>query len=296
MPITVEVADISATKDALNKIFSYFEYVDEKFSTYKETSEISRINRGELKEPEFSGDMKTILALSEETKKQTNGYFDIVRGDGTYDPSGLVKGWSIYNASNILLKDGFVDFYIDAGGDVQVHGKNAEHKTWSVGIKNPFNQKEIVKVLYVQNEGVATSGTYIRGQHIYDPKKRSEPITDIVSLTVVGPNIYEADRFATAAFAMGKEGVAFIEKLELFGKSSSVATWRDFRAKDANLDEGVAMLTPRKDSRLAAENSAVLAGNGISRQAPDGFEGYMIDKNGVATMTSGFERYTKIPS
>ena len=34
---------------------------------------------------------------------------------------------------------------------------------------------------------------------------------DIVSLTVIGPNIYEADRFATAAFAMGKRGINFIE-------------------------------------------------------------------------------------
>jgi thiamine biosynthesis lipoprotein len=30
-------------------------------------------------------------------------------------------------------------------------------------------------------------------------------------MTVVGPDIYEADRFATAAFAMGPEGIAFID-------------------------------------------------------------------------------------
>ena len=31
-----------------------------------------------------------------------------------------------------------------------------------------------------------------------------------MSLTVVAPSIYEADRMATAAFAMGRDGLAFI--------------------------------------------------------------------------------------
>lgn len=238
MHITVEIAGDAPAEGAIEKVFSYFNYVDEKFSTYKDTSEITKINKGELRKSEYSKDMKAVLALCEETKKETGGYFDIVARDGSRDPSGLVKGWSIYNASKLLLDDGFKNFYIDAGGDIQVHGRNQEGKVWSVGIKNPFNQKEIVKVLYVKNEGVATSGTYIRGQHIYDPNDKKKHITEIVSITVVGPNIYEADRFATAAFAMGREGIVFIEKLP-------------------------------------------------------GFEGYMIDKDGTATMTSGFEKYTR---
>ena len=85
--------------------------------------------------------------------------------------------------------------------------------------------------------GMATSGTYIRGQHIYNPLDDKE-ITEIVSLTVIGPNVYEADRFATAAFAMGKEGINFIER--------------------------------------TAE-----------------LEGYIIHKDGIATLTSGFEKYVK---
>jgi thiamine biosynthesis lipoprotein len=37
--------------------------------------------------------------------------------------------------------------------------------------------------------------------------------TDLVSLTVIGPDIVAADVYATAAFAMGRHGVAFIEAL-----------------------------------------------------------------------------------
>ncbi|HVU10254.1 MAG TPA: FAD:protein FMN transferase, partial [Phototrophicaceae bacterium] len=143
------------------------------------------------------------------------GYFDI-RHKGTMDPSGIVKGWAIYNAAELLRRQGYQNFYVDAGGDIEAVGKNAQGQDWRVGIRNPFNLHEIVKVLCVSNCGVATSGTYVRGQHIYNPKDETQMIEDVVSLTVIGPNIYEADRFATAAFAMGKDGIAFIERLQGF--------------------------------------------------------------------------------
>ena len=100
----------------------------------------------------------------------------------------------------------------------------------------PLDAGSIVKVLSIRDCGIATSGTYVRGEHIYNPTDSDQPITGILSLTVIGPDIYEADRFATAAFAMGPAGINFIEQLP-------------------------------------------------------GFEGYMIDPGGMATYTSGFERY-----
>src|SRR6478609_673138 len=114
MPITVEVLlptvnpdnapasvperiDLPCAKEAIDAVFTYFEYVDEKFSTYKETSEISLINRKELAVEHASSDMQRVFALCAETKQRTGGYFDIAH-DGRYDPSGLVKGWAIQNA------------------------------------------------------------------------------------------------------------------------------------------------------------------------------------------------------
>jgi len=207
MPITVEIDDIKATSNLIDEVFDYFDYVDKKFSTYKEKSEINQINRKEIKEENYSQEMKTILALCETTKKQTDGFFDI-EYKGKLDPSGLVKGWAIYNAAQIIKDKGFNNYYVEAGGDIEARGKE-----WRVGIRNPFNLEQIVKVIKIKDMGVATSGTYMRGQHIYNPKKAGELITDVVSLTVIGPNIFEADRMATAAFAMGKKGIYFIESL-----------------------------------------------------------------------------------
>jgi thiamine biosynthesis lipoprotein len=215
MPITLEVIDPSATDKVFDDVFAYFEYVDQKFSTYKPDSEISRINRRELLLEESSADMKTIFALAKQTLLETNGYFNIQHNE-IYDPSGVVKGWAIFNAAQILHQKGFKNFYVEAGGDIQMSGVNDMGQKWRVGIRNPFNLDEIVKVLSVTDCGVATSGTYVRGQHIYNPLDADQLITDVLSLTVIGPDIYEADRFATAAFAMGRSGIDFIESLEDF--------------------------------------------------------------------------------
>lgn len=215
MPVILEVIDSRVTGKIFDDVFDYLGYVDRKFSTYKPDSEISLINRDELTLEQSSDDMKAIFMLAEQTRLETDGYFNIER-KGLYDPSGIVKGWAIYHAAEILRQAGMENYYVYAGGDIQVSGKNEQGQDWRVGIENPFNSTEIVKVLSLQNCGIATSGTYVRGQHIYNPKNPDRPITEILSLTVIGPNIYEADRFATAAFAMESAGINFIEKLEGF--------------------------------------------------------------------------------
>ena len=213
MPVIIEVLEPTAAA-AIKSAFNYFEAVDKKFSTYKPDSEVSLLNAGKISAQQASPEFAEVLSLAELTKQQTNGYFDIYR-NGQCDPSGLVKGWAIRNAAEILSNSGFNNFYVDAGGDIQASGHNSEGKKWTVGIRNPFNREQIVKVLQIEDRGVATSGTYIRGEHIYNPKT-GVPANEIASLTVIGPDVYEADRFATAAFAMGKSGIAFLERLPGF--------------------------------------------------------------------------------
>lgn len=235
MPIKITAAE-PASEQVVDRLFDYFREVDERYSTYKPTSEISQINAG-LPREKWSDEMREVMRLCELTHTQTHGYFDIKRPDGQLDPSGLVKGWAIQHAAELATRSGLQNFCIDAGGDLQVRGKSPSGNEWRIGIRSPFNRAEVVKVVGVRDQGLATSGTAIRGEHIYNPLGGKSP-SDIVSLSVIGPNIYDADRFATAAFAMGQKGISFIEELK-------------------------------------------------------GFEGYMIDKHGVATMTSGFEEYAR---
>lgn len=214
MTATILVVDSKITKEILEEIFSYFVGIDERFSTYKKTSEITLYNEGKIANEDLSDEMKEVLLLSEKTKIETKGFFDVMH-DGKIDPSGLVKGWAIYKAGELLRKKGFKNFYVEIAGDIEVAGRNNEGKKWAIGIRNPFNKSENIKVVYLSDRGIATSGTYERGNHIYNPKD-NKLANEIASLTVIGPNIYEADRFATAAFAMGVEGINFIESLSGF--------------------------------------------------------------------------------
>jgi thiamine biosynthesis lipoprotein len=227
MPVIVEITD-SAKPEMFTEIFDYFRWVDNTFSTFKPSSEISNINKGLIKN--YSREMNEIFRLAQQTKKETDGFFDIYNGN-IMDPSGIVKGWAIHNAAKKLKQLGIKRFYLEAGGDIEAGG----NPSWRIGIRNPFNTREIVKVVAITNMGIATSGSYERGSHIYNPKNHTAA-DDILSLTVIGPDILDADRFATAAFAMGKKGLAFIDSLP-------------------------------------------------------GFEGYMIDNNKIAAMTSGFETF-----
>ena len=213
MPIAVGIADGSATQPMMDEVFAYFTAVDLRFSTYKANSEINALNAGRLTPTDISGEMREVFALAEQTKNETDGYFEIRKADGSLDPSGIVKGWAIRNAANLIRSRGFENFFVDAGGDIQTGGKNAEGQDWRTGIRNPFKEDEIIKAVVLKNKGIATSGSYVRGNHIYDPKNPSAKIDSIVSLTVIGPDVLEADRFATAAFAMGDDGIYFIEDM-----------------------------------------------------------------------------------
>lgn len=233
MPITIEIVgdDGSATEAA----FQYFRDVDARFSPFNPVSELARMNMGEIGEGELSAEMMEVLTLSELTRHETNGYFDVRRPDGRVDPSGLVKGWAIRNAGRLVEASGRRNYCLEAGGDIQCRGHNEQGQRWRVGIRNPFAADEVVKILVPGDSGVATSGAYVRGRHIYDPVGGGAASEDIASITVVGTDIYEADRFATAAFAMGRGGIAFIEDTK-------------------------------------------------------GLEAYAIDRDGIATMSSGFTR------
>ena len=213
MPISVEIV---ATKDhaPLKQIFDYFKDVDSRFSPYKEDSELAKLNNG-LDPSQYSKQMKEVMELCEQTKQMTSGYFDINRS-GKIDPSGLVKGWAISNAAKMLKNLGYANFYIEAGGDIQAEGTNEQGEAWLIGIRNPFNIDEIVKVIRVSGRGVATSGAYIRGEHIYNPRNHFKPPKGITSLSVIANDIFDADRFATAAYAMGPKGINLIAHLPGF--------------------------------------------------------------------------------
>jgi thiamine biosynthesis lipoprotein len=214
----------------IDRVFAWFDAVDRRFSPYKPDSEISLINAGAHPREHWSAEMREIMALCDSTRRDSDGYFNARTPSGAIDPSGVVKGWAILRAAKIIEAAGQSNYCVDAGGDIQSKGVNSAGRPWRIGVRNPFEPAGIVKVVIPDGRGVATSGTYARGDHIYVPGRPEQAIDDVVSLTVIGPNILEADRFATAAFAMGRAGIAFIENMpglegyEVLADRTAIAT------------------------------------------------------------------------
>lgn len=234
MPVILELVDHAATDQEATDVFNFLKGIDNRFSTYKQNSEITQVNDGRINKDGYSEEMKHIFELAGQTNKESNGYFHIGK-IGSCDPSGIVKGWAILEAAKILRQRGFKNYYLEIAGDIQTGGNDSSGRPWQIGIRSPLNSDEIIKVVSLTDNGIATSGNYERGQHIYNPKN-GQLVNEVASVTIIAPNIYEADRFATAAFAMGEKGIMFIEK------------------------------------------------------QPE-LEGYTINKEGIATMTTGFEKY-----
>ena len=210
MPAKLIVAERKDLKAITTKIKSLFTSIDAKFSTYKDTSLVSQLNRGEIK-PDTDDELRTIFAECERTKKETNNYFDCAYR-GQFDPSGLVKGYAIGLAAKLLKASGYTNFLVEIAGDLQTSGTNEDKQPWKIGIENPFNQTEIVKVVKLSGEAMATSGTAVHAEHIINPITH-QVAHEIASVSVIAKNIYDADRMATAAFAMGKTGISFIQNL-----------------------------------------------------------------------------------
>jgi FAD:protein FMN transferase len=226
MPVTVHVVDEAAETGALDKVFEDFRLLDRTFSPFLETSDVSRINRGELLPGDATGLMSQVMNLCRQYERATAGYFSAWIG-GRFNPSGLVKGWAIDRACSILDTYGYRNFFVDAGGDVQTRGRNPDGRPWRVGIRHPVERGKVACVVQASGIAVATSGTYEKGEHILDPHT-GEPADVLLSFTVVGPDILQADVFATAGFAMGTPGLEFVRKsagYEAFAIDKELRTW-----------------------------------------------------------------------
>jgi FAD:protein FMN transferase len=216
--ISVEIAGGDpALADAC---FAWFREVDERFSTYKNGSEVNRLDRGEIALDACSDDLRLVVAECARLWSETDGYFDVY-ATGRLDPSGFVKGWSVQVASDRLAAAGAADHCLNAGGDVRLRGHAEPGKPWRVGIRHPFEPMGLAWVLEGTDLAVATSGTYERGFHVVDPFSgvRAEALS---SVTVTGADLGRADAYATAAIAMGYKGIDWLAGLA--GHESAVVT------------------------------------------------------------------------
>jgi thiamine biosynthesis lipoprotein len=138
------------------------------------------------------------------------------------DLGAVAKGLAIDLAAREL--QAFENFAIDAGGDLYLAGCNAEGEPWSIGIRHPRRDNELLGTLRTSNQAVCTSGDYERrtspdphGHHILDPRT-GDSAQSVASVTVIAPTAMMADALSTAAFVLGPaEGIRLFERMGVEG-------------------------------------------------------------------------------
>jgi len=147
-----------------------------------------------------------------------------LRGKSEIDLGGIAKGYAADLVAKKLKKWGYNSGIVYVGGDIALLGnkKNGSFKRkWEVGIQHPRLKKRYFCRLYLSELAVVTSGDYEkffiykrhRYHHLIDPKK-GYPATGLVSCTVIGKKVADADGYATAIMVLGaKKGIEFINSI-----------------------------------------------------------------------------------
>jgi thiamine biosynthesis lipoprotein len=225
--VSLDLRDDAVPEEAVDQALAWLHDVDRRFSMWKDDSEVRRLARGEVTESAVSADVREVLRLCEDVRGASSGVFDIRRwrSDGLMDPTGLVKGWSVERAALILDAAGAQRYSFNTGGDAVVRGEPEPGRAWRVGIQHPLLRDKVAAVVAISDLAVATSGAYERGQHIVDARN-GRPPSDVLSVTVIGDSLTLADAYATAAFAMGREGLRWVAGIPGYSACAITTTER----------------------------------------------------------------------
>lgn len=209
LPVSVDVrCPTEDTEPAIASAFAWLREVDARFSPFRTDSEVTLAGRGEIPAAEFSADLAEVLDRCADYERRSAGAFRARLPGRTLDPSGLVKGWAVQRAADLLRSRGVRHFCVNAGGDVVTGGEPGPGRSWLVGVRHPDHADRTCVTFGLQDGAVATSACYERGRHILDGRT-GRPATGLLSVTVVADDLTTADATATAAFAMGPDGVAW---------------------------------------------------------------------------------------
>jgi thiamine biosynthesis lipoprotein len=207
----------------------------------------------------FDGSMKTMP--SEENIKESVskvGYKNIILDKEEYSVflkikgmkigfGAIGKGYAADKAKALLIAKGVNAGIINASGDLNAWGTQADGKNWMVAITNPLNKEKAFSWMPVINSAVVTSGNYekyvrfngVRYSHIIDPRT-GYPSTGIISVSIFTKNAELADAISTSIFVMGvATGLDFINQLKgveciIVDENNKVHTSKNIKLENPN--------------------------------------------------------------
>lgn len=213
--VTIDLFNVNnpgAALTAVERARALLVDVDRVFSTYKASSPVSRLRRGELALGETPPQVADVLDLCQQAKTLTGGWFDPWSLPGGVDPTGYVKGWAAQLALNELRGLDVAGAIVNAAGDIASFGGPDLENCFRTGIVRPDDPQRLAAVVDLR-ACLATSGEAERGAHLYNPFTH-EYAGSVASASVAGPDLGVCDAFATALSVGGHDVMVLIDKVE----------------------------------------------------------------------------------
>jgi len=148
-------------------------------------------------------------------KENSKSYFDF---------NAIAKGYGIDVIGRFLESKNILNYKVEIGGEVRVKGKSPSNKLWRIGIESPNfdGTQSIKKIISLNNESIATSGTYRKFKidkngnkyaHILNAKTGYPAKSNLLSASVIAPlDCADVDGYATTFIALGFEKSKFFFK------------------------------------------------------------------------------------
>lgn len=136
------------------------------------------------------------------------------------DLGGFAKGHAVDNGAAILARHGVRHAVVAAGGDSRLLGDRCG-RPWTIGVRDPRREGEVVALLPLQDVAVSTSGDYERYfddtqgrcHHLIDPRTGRSP-SAIHSVTVIAPDGLTSEALSKTVFVLGHdEGLRIVESV-----------------------------------------------------------------------------------
>jgi thiamine biosynthesis lipoprotein len=214
----------AAVEAALRAAFAAVARLEELLSTYREESEISRINREAAARPvAVSADTLACVEEAIAFARRTGGAFDptltrnghravaidrearsirFLREGLRLDLGGIGKGFALERAAAMLEERGVTRALLNFGGQVLALDPPPGREAWIIPVRDPMREGEDLGHYELARGSVSTSGTYERGKHIIDPRT-GEPAAAALSATVCARSAIAADALSTAIHVLG---------------------------------------------------------------------------------------------
>lgn len=220
-----EIEIDNESRKVLEKAVEYAELTDGDFDlTIGALVELWGIGTEEAAVPEDTEIENALANTGYEHLNLNNNSAEITKSGVKIDLGGIAKGYAAEEVKKVVQKHDVDHAFVNLGGNVLVIGDKVDGSPWKIGIQDPREGRgNVMAVVDAVDKTIVTSGNYERYfeedgklyHHILDPKTGYPAENNLLSVSIISKNSFDADALSTAVYVMGLErGMEFIENME----------------------------------------------------------------------------------